>query len=182
MEAMTAARAPIAQRGDLIIREGPFTIAERDALPDDGYRHELLDGVLVLSPPPNVRHQDIALRVAALLQRHAPRECKVVIAPFEVRLGPRTSIEPDVVVARRTDVGPDRLDGPPLLAVEIASPSTRTIDLGRKMTLLAEAAMHVAVLSGRLPAHCRCTVHKAFSVRCVRLSVCAANSIPLKAP
>jgi len=37
------------RRGDVIVRECPFTRAERDARPDDGYRHELLDGVLLMT-------------------------------------------------------------------------------------------------------------------------------------
>lgn len=139
MGSMTIARGPVARQGDLIIREGPFTVEDRDALPDDGYRHELLDGVLVLSPPPNIRHQDIALRLARVLMDAAPADDKVMIAPVEVRLGVRTSLEPDVVVARRCDVTPSMVTGAPLLAVEVASPSTRTIDLGRKKELLAAA-------------------------------------------
>lgn len=139
MDTMSIVRTPIARQGDLIIREGPFTIADRDALPDDGYRHELLDGVLVMTPPPNIRHQDIALNLGLLLKQHAPVECKVMLAPIDVRLGARTSIEPDVVVARRADMTPTMLPAAPLLAVEVASPSTRTIDLGRKRELLAAA-------------------------------------------
>jgi Uma2 family endonuclease len=139
MVTMSVVRPPTLQHGDLIIREGPFTVAERDALPEDGYRHELLDGVLVMSPAPSRRHQDVAARVWRLLSDAAPRECKVMIAPFGVRLGPRTNLEPDVLVARRADVGPERLETAPLLAVEVASPSTRTFDLGPKKELLAAA-------------------------------------------
>ncbi len=139
MGTMTATRPPRLQQGDLIIRDGPFTLAERDALPADGYRHELLDGVLVMSPPPSIRHQDVTGAVYRLLHRHAPKDCKVLFAPVDVRLGIRTSLEPDVVVARRADLGATRLEGAPLLAVEVASPSTRILDLGRKKDLLAEA-------------------------------------------
>lgn len=52
MVTMSIKAPPRLEERDLIIREGPFTLAARDALPDDGYRHELLDGVLVMSPPP----------------------------------------------------------------------------------------------------------------------------------
>lgn len=139
MGTMTVTRPPRLQQGDLIIREGPFTLAERDALPDDGYRHELFDGVLVMSPAPRARHQDIVLALGTLLKEHAPRRCKVLVGPFDVRLGPATVLEPDVLVARRPEVGQDGLDRAPLLAVEVASPSTRIVDLGRKKELLAEA-------------------------------------------
>lgn len=133
MEAMTCLR------GDLIVREGPFTREERDALPDDGRRHELLDGVLVMSPAPMRRHQDIVGRLFILLTAAAPRTAKVMVAPFDVGLGPTTVLEPDVLVARREDVTDRDLPGPPLLAVEVLSPSTRHFDLGRKKALLEEA-------------------------------------------
>jgi Uma2 family endonuclease len=125
--------------GDVIVREGPFTREQLDALPDDGYRHELLDGVLLMTPSPNTRHQDIVGRLYLLLTRHAPRHAKVLIAPFDVALGERTVLEPDVVVARRSDVTEKDLPGPPLLAIEVISPSTRLFDLGRKRDLLEEA-------------------------------------------
>ena len=50
-----------------------------------------------------------------------------------------TVLEPDVLVARTADLTPARLEGPPLLAVEVLSPSTRRIDLGTKR-LAYEAA------------------------------------------
>ena len=126
-------------RGDVIVREGPFTVEERDALPDDGYRHELLDGVLLMTPSPITRHQDIVLALALSLRHAAPAWAKVLIAPFDVTLGERTVLEPDVVVARRDEVTDTNLPAAPLLAVEVPSPSTRLFDLGRKKDLLAEA-------------------------------------------
>jgi hypothetical protein len=71
-------------RGDVIVREGPFTREQCDALPDDGYRHELLDGVLLMTPSPNTRHQDVVLGLALLLRTSAPRSVKVIVAPFDV--------------------------------------------------------------------------------------------------
>jgi len=127
------------RRGDVIVREGPFTRAERDALPSDGYRHELLDGVLLMTPSPVTRHQDLVLALALTLRNSAPPSAKVLIAPYDVVLGDRTVLEPDVVVARRVDVTEKNLPGPPLLAVEVLSPSTRLFDLGRKLQLLEEA-------------------------------------------
>jgi len=127
------------RRGDVIVREGPFTRADRDALPDDGYRHELLDGVLLMTPSPVTRHQDIVGRLFILLTQHAPKSVKVLVAPFDVVLGDRTVLEPDVVVARRGDVTDKNLPGSPLLAIEVLSPSTRLFDLGRKQSLLEEA-------------------------------------------
>jgi len=48
-------------------------------------------------------------------------------------------LQPDVLVARREDLGTARLERPPLLVVEVLSPSTRLTDLGTKR-LAYEAA------------------------------------------
>lgn len=137
MGTMTVIEPPVLQRDDVVVRGGGFTIADRDALPDDGRRHELLDGVLILSPAPRTRHQDVVGRLFVLLTAAVPPDLKVVLAPFDVRRGVDTAIQPDLVVARRSDVSPDGFTTRPLLAVEVASPSTRWIDLGRKRDLLA---------------------------------------------
>jgi Uma2 family endonuclease len=137
MGVMTVARN--VERRDVIVREGPFTHAERDALPDDGRRHELLDGVLLMTPAPSIRHQDIVGRLFILLTSAAPPWAKVMIAPTDVVLGPATVLEPDIVVARRTDVTASNLPAAPLLAVEVLSPSTKLFDLWRKKELLEQA-------------------------------------------
>jgi len=138
MGTMTLIQQPALQRDDVVVRGGGFTIADRDALPADGRRHELLDGVLILSPAPRTRHQDVVAALLVLLKDAAAPDLKVVLAPFDVRRGVDTAIQPDLVVARRSDVSPDGFTTRPLLAIEVASPSTRWIDLGRKRDLLAE--------------------------------------------
>lgn len=116
-----------------------LTRADLDAMPDDGRRYELIDGVIIVTPSPVTRHQDIVLGLASLLQPAAPRDLKVLIAPFDVVLTEYRVIEPDVLVARRSDVTVTDLPAVPVLAVEVLSPSTRWIDLGRKREILAEA-------------------------------------------
>jgi Uma2 family endonuclease len=125
--------------GDVIVREGPFTVAERDAIPDNGYRHELLDGVLLMTPAPVPPHQDIAGSLYVLMRAAIPRELKVYLAPFDVYLGERSVLEPDLIVTRRSDVRRRGLFTAPLLAVEVHSPSTKSYDLGLKMEILAAA-------------------------------------------
>ena len=46
-----------------------FTVDEVDAIPDDGNRHELLDGVLLVTPAPGLPHQTVAMRLAVVLGR-----------------------------------------------------------------------------------------------------------------
>lgn len=130
---------PTLEHGDVIVREGPFTIAERDAIPENGYRHELLDGVLLMTPPPRPRHQSIAGSLYVLLRGACPTALQVFFAPFDVRVGGRSAIEPDLVVVRRSDVTENGIHVPPLLAVEVHSPSTKAYDLGPKKDILAAA-------------------------------------------
>jgi Uma2 family endonuclease len=112
-------------------RGQPFTVSDLDRLPDDGRRYELLDGVLVVSPRPTTVHQLAALRLAKLLDDSCPANLCVLPEPA-LQLSADTEFDPDVVVVRWEDVGGAKLTAPPLLAVEIRSPSTALIDLNRK--------------------------------------------------
>ena len=49
-----------------------------------------------------------------------------------VELGPQTEFDPDLVVVRMDQIGGAKFTEPPLLVVEIRSPSTALIDLNRK--------------------------------------------------
>ncbi len=114
---------------------GPFTAADLDAMPDDGRRYEVIDGVLVVTPAPSASHQGGAFRVARALDDAMPPDMRMVMAPFDVVLARGTKVQPDVLVARRTDVTERNLPAPPLLAVEVLSPSTRRYDLAFKHEL-----------------------------------------------
>ena len=65
----------------------------------------------------------------------------MLVAPFDVRLSPTTVVQPDVLVARVSDLTDTRLEGAPLLAVEVQSPSTHRIDLGTKRLVFEEAGV-----------------------------------------
>ena len=112
-------------------RGQPFTVSDLDRLPDDGRRYELMDGVLVVSPRPTTIHQLAALRLAKLLDSACPADLCVLPEPA-LQLSADTEFDPDVVVVHWEDVGGAKLTAPPLLAVEIRSPSTALIDLNRK--------------------------------------------------
>ena len=83
-----------AGRGDVIVREGPFTREELNALPDDGRRHELLDGVLLMSPGPGARHQDIAGRCGHDRRRRRVRGR----LPAARGSGTRSGVDPGVPI------------------------------------------------------------------------------------
>ena len=110
---------------------GPITVAELDRMPGDGHRYDLVDGVLVVSPRPTTVHQAVAGRMYGVLSGSCPAELLVVPEPA-VQLGPVTELSPDLVVVRLDDVGDAKFTAPPLLVVEVRSPSTAMIDLNRK--------------------------------------------------
>jgi len=109
----------------------PFTVAELDRMPDDGRRYELLDGALVVSPRPTTIHQFVAMRLLRVLADACPEDLCVVPEPA-VELGPQTEFDPDLVVVRMDQIGGAKFTEPPLLVVEIRSPSTALVDLNRK--------------------------------------------------
>jgi Uma2 family endonuclease len=108
-----------------------FTVADLDRMPSDGHRYELVDGTLVVSPRPTTVHQAVAGRLFGVLSAVCPDEYLVVPKPA-VQLDPMTELAPDLVVVHLDDVGGAKFTVPPLLVVEVRSPSTALIDLNRK--------------------------------------------------
>jgi len=117
----------------------PLTEDDLAAMPDDGHRYELLEGVLLVTPAPNITHQTCVVSLVVLLRSARTESHQVLVAPTDVRLTAVTVLQPDVLVARPADLTPARLEAAPLLAVEVLSLSTRLIDLGTKR-LAYEAA------------------------------------------
>jgi Uma2 family endonuclease len=107
----------------------PLTRADLESMPDDGHRYELIDGVLIVSPGPQLPHQDVVGNLYLVLRAVCPPHLKVVLAPFAVALADDTEVQPDLIVAERSQFTRNELPGPPLLAIEVLSPSTRRVDL-----------------------------------------------------
>ena len=119
----------------------PLTRADLEDLPDDGHRYELIDGVLIVSPSPRFAHQDVVAHLHLLLAKDCPADLKVLFAPFAVALADDTEVQPDLLVAPRAQFTDKELPGPPLLAVEVLSPSTRRVDLLLKRDRLQAAGV-----------------------------------------
>jgi Uma2 family endonuclease len=102
--------------------------------PDDGQRHELIDGEHFVTPSPTIRHQRISKRLLMLmdvwLQERPLGE--VFCAPLDVRFSMFDIVEPDLLHVsneRAADLlGGQHVMGSPDLVVEIGSPSTRQRD------------------------------------------------------
>ncbi len=109
-----------------------LTRKDLERMPDDGHRYELIDGTLVVTPAPSVRHQRVLARLYSLLSAGCPEELEVLFAPLDIALRDDTVMQPDLLVARRADFTDHDLPVAPLLAVEVLSPSTRRVDLTLK--------------------------------------------------
>lgn len=116
-----------------------LTRADLEAMPHDGHRYELLDGVLVVSPSPRPLHQRAILRLLGVLEPSCPPSHEVLPAPVDVVLSEDTVLIPDVVIGRREDFGEQALLAAPLLVVEVLSPRTRHFDLHLKRARFGEA-------------------------------------------
>ncbi|HEY3606957.1 MAG TPA: Uma2 family endonuclease [Pseudonocardiaceae bacterium] len=112
-----------------------FSVHDLEALPDDGNRYELIDGMLLVSPAPGFRHQKIAMRLAFRLDAACPTDMDVLVAPFAVQPSETTELQPDVLVARTEDFTAKNLPVAPLLAVEVLSPSSVVTDLNNKKSV-----------------------------------------------
>jgi Uma2 family endonuclease len=141
--------------------EGPLTVADLEAFPDDGHRYELLDGVLVVTPAPGFSHQMMVMQLSRRLDETAPAELAVLPAPFAIHPDAAdgrpeseqsTELQPDVLVAELAAFTPKDLPGAPLLAVEVLSPSTQLFDRNLKKAAYERmGARHFWLIDPRVP-------------------------------
>jgi Uma2 family endonuclease len=124
---MTAMTEPIG------LAEGrPFTVHDLEAMPDDGRRYELIDGMLLVTPAPGWSHQEMSATLYRVLHAACPLELRVLLAPFAVRTAPINEVQPDVLVARYDDHTEACLPVSPVLAAETLSRSTQLNDRNTK--------------------------------------------------
>jgi Uma2 family endonuclease len=102
--------------------------------PDDGKRHELIDGEHYVTPSPNIRHQAISLNLAGMIWAYL-RERKigrVFTAPLDVVFSDFDVVEPDLLYVSHDRAAevllPKHVKGAPNLVVEIGSKGTRKRD------------------------------------------------------
>jgi Uma2 family endonuclease len=107
-------------------------------LPEDGQRHEIIDGEHYVSPAPFVPHQDLVveliLRLGGFVKAH--RLGRLLVAPTDVLLSPNDIVQPDLLFVsneRAAIVELKNIQGAPDLVIEILSPSTSRLDKVMKL-------------------------------------------------
>ena len=116
--------------------------------PDDGLRHELIDGEHYVTPSPNPRHQVLLGRLyfeIELFLRARPGSGRVFMAPLDVLFTKFDVVEPDLlfIAANQDGIVTDKnVQGAPALVVEIASPGTRRRDTQIKRQLFDRGGVH----------------------------------------
>jgi Uma2 family endonuclease len=113
-----------------------LTYADLEFIPKEreGDRHELFDGVLVVTPSPIPLHQRLLARLFREFDATvgASRLGEVFLSPIDVVFSPRIVAVPDLVFVSQANlaiVGPQAIEGALDLILEILSPSTRRRDL-----------------------------------------------------
>ena len=126
--------------------QGQWKYADYAALPEDGNRYEIIQGVLYMAPSPNFYHQETNALFVYYLIAHIKQMGLgwVIPAPFDVELGPGNVVQPDILVvlkANQVGIKPGKFVGAPDLVVEIASPGTAGYDRRQKQDAYAKAGV-----------------------------------------
>ena len=114
-----------------------------DDLPHDGYRrlYELVDGALLVTPPPSVRHDEAAAALSLILRAAATSEQRVLTARG-VYFDRRNYRVPDVVVYHcRASVRDSVTAADVHLVVEVTSPGNASTDRVTKPAQYAAAGI-----------------------------------------
>lgn len=101
--------------------------------PDDGHRHELLDGEHYVTPAPVPKHQQVSMALSLglglFIRDH--RLDNLLAAPIDVLLSEHDVVQPDLLFISRERaaiITEKNIQGAPDLAIEILSERTRRRD------------------------------------------------------
>lgn len=123
-----------------------LTYEEYLRFPDDGLRHELIDGEHFVSPAPTEKHQLVSWNVAYFLADYLRRNRlgQAFTAPYDVVFSKNDVVQPDLIYISNERSGirtGKNAQGAPDLVIEILSDSTRWRDENLKLRLYAEAGV-----------------------------------------
>jgi Uma2 family endonuclease len=113
--------------------QGDWTYNEYIALPDDGKRYEIANGVLLLMPAATASHQDTIGEIFFHLRSHVKLAGLglVIQSPFVVELSTKDVFQPDIFVVMNAyldRVQEKKVVGAPDLVVEVSASSTAAFD------------------------------------------------------
>ena len=133
-----------------------MTADELLAMPDDGIRHELVQGELIAMSPAGAEHGEVAARLHVSLGSHVRRlklgETFIADTGFWLSRGPDTVRAPDVSFVRSERlVGTEHFfPGAPDVAIEVTSPSDTYTEVDEKVAAyIAAGARMVIVVNPR---------------------------------
>jgi Uma2 family endonuclease len=116
-----------------------WTVDEVLALPDDGMRHECLDGEHVVTPAPDVPHQSVLWSLNWALTNYVvdQQTGRLFWSPADIVFSPKRLVQPDLFVVPWSDQRPRRWPDIKhlLLAIEALSPSTARYDRIKKRAI-----------------------------------------------
>ncbi|MBL8146570.1 MAG: Uma2 family endonuclease [Anaerolineae bacterium] len=127
-------------------RQGDWTAADWERLPDDGNRYEIIEGVLYVSTAPSYFHQWIVLALYeqfGIPARNAGLGYSMV-APIGVFMEGAAPVQPDFLLIRAENahiIRDRRIYGVPDLIIEVMSPGSAAYDEGVKLEAYAAAGV-----------------------------------------
>jgi Uma2 family endonuclease len=122
-------------------RDDRLTYDDFVLFPDDGMRHEIIDGEHYVTPSPNLRHQELLGRLFVdieLFLRQHPGVGRVFLSPLDVVFTKWDVVEPDLlfVTSNQNEIlTAQNVQGSPALVIEILSSGTRRVDEKVKLRL-----------------------------------------------
>ncbi len=121
-----------------------YSYADFLKFPDDGNRHEIVEGEWITTPAPEVPHQRARRRLGRILDEHAARHGlgEVFFAPLDVVLSPEDVVQPDLIFVssgRAAVITRKNIQGAPDLVAEVLSPTTASIDRTQRRALYERA-------------------------------------------
>ncbi|HEY4589513.1 MAG TPA: Uma2 family endonuclease [Thermoanaerobaculia bacterium] len=115
-----------------------LTYEDYALIPEDGQRHEIIDGEHYVSPAPSVPHQDLVveltIRVGGFVKAH--RLGRFLVAPTDVLLSVNDVVQPDLffISNEKAAIAQEKnVQGAPDLVIEILSKGTLRLDKGPKL-------------------------------------------------
>lgn len=122
-----------------------YTYQDYLKLPEKpGYSYEILEGILIKDPSPNVMHQGVSRRLQRILEDYfwqVDPEGEIFNAPLDVTFQDITVVQPDIFYVsgeQKQIVKSNRIDGSPKLIVEVLSAASKRKDRFQKLRIYQE--------------------------------------------